>query len=367
MNTQEWKCFNCGQINPGERISCLKCHVPKAEPSVPTTNETMVEEFPLIAIAKKLLPLWKQAIQEHDMGKKDLAITDYLKIIDEYPFALSAHDNLGGIYIVQEKLDLALNHLEKALHPFNSNAYVTIGLAYFFKNEIDKSIEYLKKAGDGKSAFTNLCYVYSDQGKYDQAIQAGEKAIVSDPTEPYAYGNLIKAYLKAGKKERAETIFNTATKTIDEKLIDAKIVINRYIHLLICDEHKNGFVAIDPRNGEMIVEKGNLKSSYKNGSLPQLPKISVPMPVQTPRNQPTTLSKNKPGLGLAIFSIVLAILGIVVPTCSILSILSSALCLWVILKTDRKNAKIISYIGLAVNIIGTILLILFGYRLSFFH
>ena len=66
-------------------------------------SKRMVSQVELV---RSLLPQWTKAISYQVEGRNDAAMTTYLDIIDQCPTALSAlsaHDNLAGLYILQKE------------------------------------------------------------------------------------------------------------------------------------------------------------------------------------------------------------------------------------------------------------------------
>lgn len=94
---------------------------------------------------------------------------------------------LGGLYILENKLDEAERILKKAalLDPVNSSIYNNLGIVYSEKGEYNKAIRKFEKAIElnpkSADAFFNLGIVYRKKGKISKMKYFFEKAIELNP------------------------------------------------------------------------------------------------------------------------------------------------------------------------------------------
>ena len=121
--------------------------------------------------------------------------TLYGHVLDFYPEAGGAHNNLGMEYLAQRRLDEAVEKFQEALSiqpdpRVNSN----LAAAYFQKGEFDKSYaEYLKvlKFGpDLPDGYYGIGNIYEKQGKLEEAADYYRKALGIDPKYVNALNNL---------------------------------------------------------------------------------------------------------------------------------------------------------------------------------
>ena len=90
--------------------------------------------------------------------------------------------------------------------PNKSRPHIALGLALFRAGHTDEAVTMFKKAiqldqRDGM-AYLNLGYIYHQQGKLEEAIQASQKAVVLAPRlAPEIHNNLAMIYLQQGRKQ----------------------------------------------------------------------------------------------------------------------------------------------------------------------
>jgi tetratricopeptide (TPR) repeat protein len=136
---------------------------------------------------------------------------------EELPnYEAELYANAAATYITQDKNNLAIEYLNKALtlkkdYP---SAYANLGAAMAKKGEFDKAISHYKTALDYKNDFpevhNNLASALADMGKTDQAFKHYQKAIQIRPNHAEAYYNLGSLFLKTGKIEEAVKYLNKA-------------------------------------------------------------------------------------------------------------------------------------------------------------
>jgi serine/threonine protein kinase/Tfp pilus assembly protein PilF len=173
-------------------------------------------------------------------GKADLAlplVEEAVKLRKakqgvDHPDTLSEMNNLAIAYERTGKLDLALALFEKTLalrktklgpdHPQTLNTMASLGPCYWSLRQLNKSIplfEDLLKRRESKLGrqhpdtlltVADLGANYTDAGRPDPAFPLLEEAYGASkkyPTLAWAGAKLVEAYLLAGKKTEAETLF----------------------------------------------------------------------------------------------------------------------------------------------------------------
>ncbi len=121
-----------------------------------------------------------------EIGRKNLdgAQQEYEFIIrnDDTGQKHLAYLNLGVLYMLQNKVDLAVQNYLSAiqLKPDYAEAYFNLGAAYYKQRLLEKAEQALSKAievqPDYGRAHYSLGFVYLDQKKYDLALKEANKA-----------------------------------------------------------------------------------------------------------------------------------------------------------------------------------------------
>ena len=120
------------------------------------------------------------------------------------------HDNYAIALLKDNRVDEALQHLEKALHinPKYTQARKRLGNVYLDQGKYDFAVNCFEKAlQDGtdnpQDVYNNLGVAYFRQGKYDLAIQNYNQALLLDPNHIRARRNLLLVVkkLKATKAQ----------------------------------------------------------------------------------------------------------------------------------------------------------------------
>lgn len=122
----------------------------------------------------------------HDYGIRALRNRDYdtasrllVRTTQTNPKDTSAWNNLGRVYLAQNRLDLAQAAFEKQI-------------------EVDPNDEY---------AYNNLGLTYLRQDLYDDAIKNFQKQLSINPKDSFALGNLPNAYFRAKRFAEAEVAY----------------------------------------------------------------------------------------------------------------------------------------------------------------
>lgn len=158
---------------------------------------------------------YKIAYDAYSGGDSETALEYFEKDVAENPNSAYSHFYLSVLYVIQEKLDLAENHIDKALVNFpessttmRSKAYSVKGdIAYKLK-KIDNTFKYYALAIQLRPKEIDL---YLDRGQYyfelgqlDKAEADFKHILTIDASNIYAYGGLGRNYLKEKRYDLAE-------------------------------------------------------------------------------------------------------------------------------------------------------------------
>ena len=158
---------------------------------------------------------YKTAYEAYKNGESKKALEYFEKDVNENPNSAYGHYYLSILNIIEEKLDLAENHIDKAILYFpessstmRSKSYAIKGDIAYKHNNIDNTFNYYALAIELRP---NEIDLYLDRGQYyfeldklDKA-EADFKAILTlDSKNIYAYGGLGRNYLKEKRYDLAE-------------------------------------------------------------------------------------------------------------------------------------------------------------------
>jgi tetratricopeptide (TPR) repeat protein len=131
-----------------------------------------------------------------NQDKYDMAIPEFKESIKLNPKFDQAYDNLGVAYDKSGNLKEAIVQHEKALQlsPYNAKIYNNLGNAYNKLSQFEQAIETYKKAlelnPDYKAVYNNLGVIYYKQGRYDEARKYWQQALEIDPNFKLVLDNL---------------------------------------------------------------------------------------------------------------------------------------------------------------------------------
>jgi len=153
-----------------------------------------------------------------------VAFEECLKLNSGYEGALNA---LGGVYFSMGNYSAAIENFDKVLKSNANNsvkakvkknvslAYAKLGNESLAGGDANKGIEYLKKSVENDNydaAYLSLAKVYSETGKYDDAIAAAQNALKyrSKITKGGPYYYMGMAYKFKGDVTKAKENFKLA-------------------------------------------------------------------------------------------------------------------------------------------------------------
>ena len=141
-----------------------------------------------------------------------LAVEAIQKALALDPSDHRIHRILSNLYVMQGKHDEAIASSKRALElcPGGAGAYVNLGTALLFACRPLKAVSMLEKAIQldpfpHAVCHRNLAMAYSHVGRYDDAIEQGEKAFRGNPKDLTTPFVLVFAYAKLGRREEART------------------------------------------------------------------------------------------------------------------------------------------------------------------
>ena len=144
----------------------------------------------------------KSLAQAEELAKKALALDESL---------VSAHVQLGVIYIFKRQFDKALSQAEHALALAANSAFANFmqGTALLHSERFEEAISYLKKSLrlnpilPFSQCLNNLGSAYRFLGRYDESIEAYKKLLQLYPDHLPGHANLAATYIMAGREEEA--------------------------------------------------------------------------------------------------------------------------------------------------------------------
>lgn len=160
------------------------------------------------------------ALAYREMNLHSKAIIHFKRAIQLRADFSEAYNNLGTVYLILEKWDLAINCFKNALR---NTVYATphfahnnLGFAYYKKGELKKAVENYMKAVQLQPAFSrafhNLGVTYEAMNEWDKAIKAYKESIRYAPEDPRSHFYLGKLYLKLKKPSLAIKKFKETIK-----------------------------------------------------------------------------------------------------------------------------------------------------------
>lgn len=215
----------------------------RAPNDVPVINE---EAAPLNveagSVALAASKLFDEAIEQHSKGRLDAAIEKLASSLVLNPNNAEAYNMLAVCYDEKGQYRNAQNEYKKALKldatnprflnnlgysyylagdygnsvkwygkglktsPDDKRLHNNIGLAYGRKGDFVRARYHFVQAVGEFGASLNLGYVYSQHGKYDDAIKAYEAALQTQPSSLPALSNLAQLYERTGRLREAASL-----------------------------------------------------------------------------------------------------------------------------------------------------------------
>lgn len=158
---------------------------------------------------------YKTAYNAYKDGNSKKALEYFEKDVIENPNYANSHFYLSILYIIQEKLNVAQDHIDKAIVNFPESSTTMRSKAYAVKGDIEYKLK------NNENTFKNYelaiqlrpkeIDLYINRGEYYFELDLIEKAeadfkeiLAIDSTNIYAYGGLGRNYLKEKRYDLAE-------------------------------------------------------------------------------------------------------------------------------------------------------------------
>ncbi len=195
-----------------------------------------------------------------ELGKIDISISYYEKVLTIDPNNTNANYNLGAVYYSLRQLDKAKNYLEKTvkIQPNFAFAFFSLGnVQSELKEYEDAKLSYqkaIKLREDFTGAYNNLGLVYRLLNNYPEAEKCYKKTIEINPKHVGAYNNLGRLFTELGKFKDAIKCHEKAIEIEPENLY-------QYFYL---SELKEDFLNLKIKNK---IEKTIKKEEITNANL----------------------------------------------------------------------------------------------------
>ncbi len=200
------------------------------------------------AIEREAISIFDQAVDLHEKKQLDAAIAKLTAVVGMQPNNSEAYNLLGVCYDEKGQFQEAQNEYKKAakLEPINARFLNNLGYSYYLSGNDKQAIKWYQKAGkftpDDKriqnnlglaygrkgdftkakaefvkavgehGALLNMGYLFSQQGRYQQAIEQFEAALKLQPNSAVAMSNLAQVYDRVGRARDAEMMTDQTKK-----------------------------------------------------------------------------------------------------------------------------------------------------------
>jgi Flp pilus assembly protein TadD len=182
------------------------------------TIESTVADSHSVPAGMKADDLVKSGNEARKNGNYTLAVDLFNRAIEADPKSKVAWNDLGIVYMNDQKDELAINAFQKqvAINPYHYNAYDNLGRVYLRERKYDEAEKWFRKQLEiqplHQHALTNLGIAYLETHKYEEALPELEKAASLAPDDADCQVRLGQAYLNLGQDDKAMTEFDKAVK-----------------------------------------------------------------------------------------------------------------------------------------------------------
>jgi len=182
---------------------------------------------------------WNGLGLAHSMkGRLDESVKAYQKCLELYPQFTEAHNNLGTVFQEMKLLDKAEAEFKTALldagYQNRELPYFNLARLYVLQNRLDEALENVDKSIQIQPRLAMAQHlrglIYEKHNNFAEAIASYEAAVKIVPEEVLFNYDLGVAYFKNGDYARAKEIFLK----ISNKITDAetKDTISRYLKII---------------------------------------------------------------------------------------------------------------------------------------
>lgn len=140
--------------------------------------------------------------------------TLFMDVIDQFPAATFAYNNIGTYFQLRKESDKALEFYLRSVQ-INKNydlGYINLAIAYNDKKEFDKAIQYGERGmqlnPNAYDGWASLGFAYDNLRIYDKSVNAYQNALKLKPGNETVRLNLANALRNAGQTEAAIQIYN---------------------------------------------------------------------------------------------------------------------------------------------------------------
>ena len=146
-----------------------------------------------------------------DLGIYEKSIVHFKRALALRPEFPEAQNNLGTLYLLLKKWNLALDCFQKAvsdiLYRTPHFAYNNMGLVYYNKGDYQKAIENYQKAlkffPSYSLCYENLALAYEAIKSFQAAIESYKKSIYHAPNYPTSHLYLARLYMRLDRNDEA--------------------------------------------------------------------------------------------------------------------------------------------------------------------
>jgi len=180
------------------------------------------------AMPAEAITIYNSALEKTNRGDLPTAISEYQKAIRMYPYFIEAYNNMGEIYSIMGKSELAINTYNRALNiEKNYKVLLNLGVEYYNSGNYNSALTYFLDSIKRKPDFLEGNYYtglsFYNLRKYIKAEKYLENVIRID--RMHIKANYMLSHIYYEKKEYAR-----ALKCLDTiwDIADDKTFINKY-------------------------------------------------------------------------------------------------------------------------------------------
>lgn len=180
------------------------------------------------AMPAEAITIYNSALEKTNSGDLPTAISEYQKAIRMYPYFIEAYNNMGEIYSIMGKSELAINTYNKALDiEKNYKVLLNLGVEYYNSGNYDSALTYFLDSIKRKPDFLEGNYYtglsFYNLRKYIKAEKYLENVISID--RMHIKANYMLSHIYYEKKDYARAL--RCLETIWD-IADDKAFINKY-------------------------------------------------------------------------------------------------------------------------------------------
>jgi Tfp pilus assembly protein PilF len=182
---------------------------------------------------------WNAMGLAHSMrGRLDEAAKAYEKCLEIDPQFAEAHNNLGTVYQEMKMIDKAEAEFRKALSDLTYQnrelPYFNLARLYVLQGRLDEALDYVQKSIQIKPrlamAYNLRGQIYEKMNKLDDAVSSYEAAVRIVPDDILFNYNLAVGYFKNGEYSRSKECFLKVQGRITDP--DTKETVARYLRMI---------------------------------------------------------------------------------------------------------------------------------------